>query len=115
MQRERSLLPLIAAGIAALAAPSPSAETPAAASAAGTWRPAAARDEIRPAFTSEPTGGRDGTGSLVIAADERESLSGHWERTFTVAGGKHYRFAAFRRIGGDVPSPRRTVLARILW
>jgi predicted amidohydrolase len=51
---------------------------------------------------------------LVIKTDPREGLDGHWSKTFPVQGGQTYRFAAFRR-ASDVPTPRRHVLARILW
>lgn len=78
------------------------------------WAPAAPRDEIRPEFSHDPQGGRDGTGGLVIQADDREGLDGYWTRTFPVVGGRWYRFEAFRKID-HVPLPRRSALVRILW
>ena len=72
------------------------------------WRAVAARDEIRPEFQ------RASTGELVIRSDEREGLDGHWEKTLAVTGGRYYRFAAARKVE-RVASPRRSVLARILW
>ncbi len=71
------------------------------------WRGVAARNEIKPAFES-----RDG--HLIIRADAREGLDGHWEKTFPVKGGKHYHFRALRRVT-NVMSPRRSTLVRILW
>jgi predicted amidohydrolase len=41
-------------------------------------------------------------------------LDGHWAKTFPVKGGQYYRFHALRRVE-HVASPRRSVLARILW
>ncbi len=78
------------------------------------WQTAAPRDEIRPQFAYLPNGGRDGKGSFVIAADEREGLDGCWMKTFTVTGGRYYRFFALRKIE-RIASPRRSVIARIVW
>ncbi len=78
------------------------------------WRGVAARDEIRPAFSFNPKGGLARTGSLVIRADQREGLDGHWEKTISVKGGHWYRFTALRRVE-NIPVPRRSVLARIHW
>ena len=83
-------------------------------SAPDGWQTAAPRPEIRPQFAYEPKGGRDGKGSLVIAADEREGLDGYWVKTFPITGGQHYRFFALRKIE-NIASPRRSVVARIIW
>lgn len=71
------------------------------------WRGWAARDEIRPHFEA-----RDGT--LIIRTDAREGLDGHWEKAYAVTGGRYYHFRALRRVR-NVPAPRRSVVARILW
>jgi predicted amidohydrolase len=81
---------------------------------AGTWKSASPRDEIRPAFELKPGGGPAKHGSLIIRADDREGLDGHWTKTFPVQGGRCYHFRALRRVT-NVPAPRRSVLARILW
>ncbi|HXX94128.1 MAG TPA: carbon-nitrogen hydrolase family protein [Planctomycetota bacterium] len=78
------------------------------------WTSAAPRDEIRPRFSFDPKGGRDAKGCFVIVHDRREGLQGCWTRTFPVEGGKTYRFHAARKIQ-DVPLPRRSAVARILW
>lgn len=78
------------------------------------WSTASPRDEIKPQFSYEPRGGRDGTGSLVIQADEREGLEGWWQKAFPVQAGRHYRFTAFRR-ADRVPLPRRNIVVRLLW
>ncbi len=78
------------------------------------WTAASPRDEIRPAFSYSPTGGPDGRDALVIACDQREGLQGYWTRTFPIKGGGYYRFSAVRRIE-NVPAPRRSVMARVLW
>ena len=92
------------AGIAAAADPAPPG-----------WASAAPRDEIKPSLTYEPTGGRGGRGGFVIEADEREGLVGWWTTTRTdIAGGKHYRFEAWRKTE-NIEVPRRAALARILW
>src|SRR5438128_2391145 len=81
---------------------------------ADRWTTVAPRDEIRPNFQHTETGGESGHGALIIRADEREGLHGWWQKTFTVTGGQHYRFSAWRRTEG-VAVPRRSVLARVLW
>src|SRR5215475_13987202 len=78
------------------------------------WTTAAPRDEIRPAFTYDATGGPDGKGCFVITADRRDGLDGCWTKSFPVTGGKHYRFAASFRAKG-VTVPRRTVVVEIHW
>lgn len=79
-----------------------------------SWTPAAPREEIKPVFTKSKDPGRGSGEALVIAADNREGLAGWWQKSFTVAGGKHYRFEA-RRKTENVESPRRSALVRVLW
>ena len=78
------------------------------------WTTAAPREEIRPEFSFDPAGGRDGKGSLRITADKREGLDGFWTRTYPITGGRYYRFHAARKIA-NVPVPRRSAVVRILW
>src|SRR4051794_23591105 len=49
------------------------------------WTPASPREEIRPRFAVEPTGGPGGKPALLISADSREGLDGCWKRTFLVS------------------------------
>jgi predicted amidohydrolase len=72
------------------------------------WTPRAPREEIRPLFERTPQG------SLLIKADGRDGLMGHWEKTFAIEGGNYYRFSALRRSQG-VDVIRRTGVARITW
>lgn len=44
------------------------------AASADAWTTATPREEIRPPFQHEETGGKSGHGALTIRADERESL-----------------------------------------
>jgi predicted amidohydrolase len=78
------------------------------------WTNSAPREEIKPLFSHDAKGGRDGKEALVIAADEREGLAGWWQKTFDVEGGQHYRFTAWRKTE-NIASPRRAAVARILW
>jgi predicted amidohydrolase len=78
------------------------------------WVPTAVREEIRPEFGLDKSGGRDGKGSLLIRADRRAGLMGYWVKNVSVEGGHFYRFQAFRRTQ-NVDIPRRSVNARILW
>lgn len=78
------------------------------------WQARVPRDEIRPAFSVWPTGGRDGGPRLTIESDAREGLAGYWVKAFPVKGGASYRFAAWRRTV-NVTVPRRSTLARLIW
>ena len=78
------------------------------------WQAVAPRDEIRPQFSFNPKGGPPREGCLVIRTGPLEGFDGHWAKTFPVKGGQWYGFRALRR-GERGPSPRRSVLVRILW
>jgi len=90
------------------------AETAGIARAPAGWRAAAPRDEIRPAFSFEPSGGPDSKGAFVIATDDRRGLAGDWAETVPVTGGHFYHFSVWRKTSGD-PCPRRDSIVRILW
>jgi predicted amidohydrolase len=129
----RDLLAGATAGIAALAAPKflaaePSAPqaikaiTPPAAAtdlaapetAPDGWTAVAPREEIRPRFGVNPTGGPGGKPVLVISADSREGLDGAWKKNYPVTGGQHYKFSALFQ-ADHVHLPRRSVLVKIDW
>jgi predicted amidohydrolase len=78
------------------------------------WAARSPRDEIRPTFGYRPEGGPGGHGGFVIEADRREGLMGWWEKKFPVRGGTYYRFVARRKVE-RISTPRRTVIARVLW
>jgi len=78
------------------------------------WSTAAPREEIRPDFSFDPKGGRDGKGSFLISADQREGLNGYWVRTVPIKGTHYYHFHAVRKIE-NVPVPRRSAVVRVLW
>ena len=82
--------------------------------APGGWQASAPREEIRPEFSYESTGGPDRTGCLVIRADGREGLDGAWAQTFPVNGGKYYRFSAVYQ-SKSVELPRRSIVVKIDW
>jgi predicted amidohydrolase len=78
------------------------------------WKPNAARDEIRPIFKTNPTGGPSHNGSLVLIGADNEGTEGHFDKTFPVKGGRFYKFKAVRHID-NISSPRRSALVRIHW
>lgn len=78
------------------------------------WQTAAPRDELRPEFSYDSSGGRDGRGGWIIQHGDREGLHGYWYKPFPVQGGRHYHFHAVRRVDG-VAQPRRSAPVRILW
>ena len=80
----------------------------------GGWTTTSPREEIRPSFSFELTGGPEKTGSLIIAHDAREGLDGHFQKEFDVEGGQCYQFKALRKTV-NVKSPRRSALVRVLW
>ena len=83
-------------------------------SAQDGWDARAARDEIRPKFSFDKSGGPNQNGSLVIETGSQDGQDGHWAKSFKIDGGRWYRFHAQRRAVG-VNSPQRQVLARISW
>jgi len=78
------------------------------------WTSTSPRGEIAPLFEIKPGGGANARGSLIIRGDGRDGLDGHWTRTFPIKGGQYYRFHALSRIE-NVPTPRRSTFARVLW
>ncbi len=78
------------------------------------WAFVAARDEIAPSASWNSSGGPHGNGAFQIAADDRMGLAGSWNRTYSVQGGKYYRFSAVRR-DRKVDVIRRAGVARLLW
>ncbi|HUS34190.1 MAG TPA: carbon-nitrogen hydrolase family protein [Verrucomicrobiae bacterium] len=91
-----------------------SASVQLAASSMDDWSPQAPRDEIRPRFERTTAGGKSGHGALMIHDDDRPGLNGWWQKSFSITPGKHYRFTAWRR-AENVATPRRSVIARVLW
>ncbi|REJ88794.1 MAG: carbon-nitrogen hydrolase family protein [Planctomycetota bacterium] len=78
------------------------------------WTQESPRDEVRPEFTWDASGGREGHGALVISADDRKGLQGHWQKTFDVEGGQYHRFSVWRKTDG-IDLVRRAAMARITW
>jgi predicted amidohydrolase len=80
------------------------------------WEAKSVRDEIRPTFEKKAGRGRDQAkgGALLIRADARDGLDGHWAKAFPVTGGEWYQFRARRKVRG-AHSPERSVLVRIHW
>jgi predicted amidohydrolase len=78
------------------------------------WTTSAPRQELRPKFSFQAHGGRDGKGGFVIEAGERDGLDGWWTRTVAVKGGTYYHFHAARKVD-HVPLPRQSAVARIVW
>src|SRR5262249_55207793 len=78
------------------------------------WTTTAPRDEVRPAFRFEPSGGRGGRGAFVLESDAREGLHGAWAKDYPVVGGRTYAFRVFRKARG-IAVPRRAAVARITW
>jgi predicted amidohydrolase len=78
------------------------------------WSTISPRDEVRPEFQWLANGGPDRKGAFAIRSDQRDGLTGYWQKTFSIEGGKHYRFSAVRRTT-NVDVVRRTGTARIHW
>ena len=78
------------------------------------WTTSEPREELRPNFSFDAHGGRDGKGAFIIESDHREGLDGWWTKTIPVKGGTHYHFHAARRID-RVAVPRQSALVRIVW
>ncbi|WP_372898707.1 carbon-nitrogen hydrolase family protein, partial [Stieleria sp.] len=79
------------------------------------WKSLAPREEIQPIFQTTPSADGDPAGlELIIRADDRQGLSGHWRRSVPVVGGRHYQFSVLRKTDG-IEHPRRSAIARVLW
>lgn len=78
------------------------------------WQSVAPREEIKPVFQSIGDGDNGPVGELVISADDREGLIGHWQRRLAVTGGQYYQFTVLRKTEG-IDHPRRSAVARLLW
>ena len=79
------------------------------------WKSQAAREEIQPIFQTKPSADGNPAGlELIIRADDRQGLSGHWHRSVPVVGGQHYQFSVLRKTDG-IEHPRRSAIARLLW
>jgi predicted amidohydrolase len=78
------------------------------------WTQEVPRDEIRPEFSYESSGGKENQPRWILTSDERDGLAGWWQTTAPVTGGKAYRFEVYRRCT-NVASPRRTGVVRIQW
>ena len=78
------------------------------------WTTASPREEIRPEFSYHAHGGPDRQGSWVIRADQREGLIGFWRHSLPVTGGRYHRFSVLRKLE-NVPVPRRSAYARLIW
>ncbi len=78
------------------------------------WGPACQRDEVRPTFSFDPTGGPKGDGAFVLTAANSVGQHGWFRKVFPVAGGKFYRFTALRKTH-NVALPRRSAVVRIVW
>jgi predicted amidohydrolase len=107
------LLLLAACGWLAWAGPA-DRKAPAPARGPADWTMGAPRDEIRPEFAYDPTGGPTREGAFVIRHDSREGLDGWWTRTFLVEGGSYYRFHVWYQ-AHDVAIPRRSVVVKLNW
>ncbi len=78
------------------------------------WTTESPRDEIRPAFSFDPTGGPKRAGTFVITHDQREGLDGRFQKIVPVNGGDWYRFQVLRKTA-SVAVPRQSCLVRIKW
>ncbi|HUR56281.1 MAG TPA: nitrilase-related carbon-nitrogen hydrolase, partial [Opitutaceae bacterium] len=78
------------------------------------WQTMAPRAEIQPRFAFEPAGGADGKGSFIVEADANPGRHGYWTKTFSLQGGRYFRFRALRKVDG-LDNPRRNAVVRILW
>ena len=93
-----------------LSIPAIGAET----STSSDWTSGAPRPDISTAFVRLPTGGRDGGETLIISADARSEAQGYWIRSYPAVGGTWIQFRAYCRMQ-QIPTPRRSVFARLLW
>ena len=99
-----------------LAATSPGSEGTAASPAPDGWQPFAARPELMPrAWVVRPAAAKHpAVYYLGLAGRGDETVDGRWRRDLPVAAGRYYLFTAQYR-AQHVPTPSRSILARVLW
>ncbi len=90
------------------------AQTPSERSLPSGWTAQSPRDEIRPSIGYEPKGGAKGQGAFLLTADSGVGQHGWVQKSFSVEGGKTYRFHALRQTK-EIEFPRRSTLARVVW
>ncbi|MDZ4286876.1 MAG: carbon-nitrogen hydrolase family protein [Prosthecobacter sp.] len=78
------------------------------------WEFASPREEATPEHGVKAKAGHEGNEALVIETGTGEQWIGNWEKAVPVLGGKYYHFTAWRKYS-DMPEPRRSVVARVLW
>ena len=78
------------------------------------WTTFSPRDEIKPSFSFDRSGGPKHDGSFLIESGSQEGQQGRWAKTFAVDGGSYYRFSVLRKMTG-VEVTRRFGVARIQW
>jgi predicted amidohydrolase len=75
---------------------------------AGEW----VLHSMDPALAAE--GEKTDDGGLTLTASDHEGITGYWENTFPVEGGKWYRFGTKRKAAG-IAYPRRSCVVRVEW
>jgi len=78
------------------------------------WQSMAQRDEIRPTFAYDPTGGPNKRGAFVMTTSHSVGDNGWFQKTYPVTGGRFVRFRAVRQIQ-NVAAPLRSAVARVVW
>ena len=78
------------------------------------WEIQYPRDEIQPTFAVAKNRGRGGRVAHVIIDTSEFGQQGSWTRRFSVNGGKHYSFEAWRR-AINIDQPRRSCSVKITW
>jgi predicted amidohydrolase len=79
------------------------------------WKGMSPRDEIRPRFSVDPSGGRSGGAALKIEGNGNPAAFGSWNKTVSgLSGGRTYRFTAYCR-ARSVDRPALCLSARVEW
>lgn len=78
------------------------------------WTTGAPRNEIRPSFSYQASGGKDNGAVFAVDGSAVEGANGWWQSEIPVVGGKDYQFRVSRRSTGVV-LPWRSGIVRIHW
>ncbi len=81
---------------------------------ASEWTLWSQRPEAAPKATQLEKAGHNGSAGLQLQTSDGQHWIGCWQTTLSVEGGAHYRFSAWRSFE-NIPTPRRSVYARVLW
>ena len=79
------------------------------------WNPESAREELEPYFETGSPQPVEGSPTLIIRSNGKESNNGWWSKILQVRPGKYYEFHTGFQAVGVKEDQNRSILARVIW